>query len=69
MGRVGAIFSPIIAGRLIDLGWAPKNLYFLFCLPLIAGALAIFALRSRRAVLTDSRTEPGATDAAPSLAH
>ncbi|MGW0637412.1 MFS transporter [Nocardia salmonicida] len=69
MGRVGAIFSPIIAGRLIDLGWAPKNLYFLFCLPLIAGALAIFALRSRRAVLTDSRIEPGATDAAPSLAH
>ncbi|MGW0179954.1 MFS transporter [Nocardia sp. NPDC003345] len=54
LGRVGAIFSPIIAGALIDAAWSPKSLYVLFIVPLIAGALAIFALRSRRPVLADT---------------
>ncbi|GAB2657686.1 MFS transporter [Nocardia goodfellowii] len=65
IGRVGAIFSPIIAGALIDLDWAPKSLYFLFFVPLIAGAVAVYALRGRQPVLADSR---GAVDTAP-LAH
>ncbi|MGW5138163.1 MFS transporter [Nocardia beijingensis] len=71
LGRVGAIFSPIIAGSLIDLGWAPKSLYYLFSVPLIAGGIAIYALRSRRPVLADGRDRSaGPASAAPApLAH
>jgi MFS family permease len=45
MGRTGAIVSPTVAGVLLDLGWKPGGLYYLFALPLLAGALAVRALR------------------------
>ncbi|WP_291050446.1 MFS transporter [Herbiconiux sp.] len=41
MGRVGAILSPIVAGALIDRDWKPEDLYFLFIIPMVVGALAI----------------------------
>ena len=48
MGRVGAIISPIVAGALIDGGWEPGNLYFLFIVPMLVGGAAIACLRSVR---------------------
>lgn len=44
MGRVGAIVSPTLAGKLIDGGWAPGDLYFLFVIPMALGALVISLL-------------------------
>jgi len=44
MGRVGAIASPIIAGALMDGGWAPTDLYFLFIVPMLIGAVFISLL-------------------------
>lgn len=47
MGRVGAIISPIVAGTLIDGGWQPGNIYYLFIVPMVIGGLAIAALRQQ----------------------
>ena len=44
MGRVGAIVSPILAGGLIDGGWTPGDLYFLFVIPMALGAVVISML-------------------------
>lgn len=44
MGRVGAIVSPLLAGRLIDAQWAPAELFSVFGLAFVLGALAIAAL-------------------------
>ncbi|HXF01589.1 MAG TPA: MFS transporter, partial [Arthrobacter sp.] len=44
MGRVGAIASPIIAGALMDGGWQPTDLYFLFIIPMLIGAVVISML-------------------------
>ncbi|MFZ3453826.1 MFS transporter [Arthrobacter sp. 7Tela_A1] len=44
MGRVGAIISPILAGGLIDGGWTPGDLYFLFVIPMAMGAVVISLL-------------------------
>jgi benzoate transport len=44
MGRVGAIASPIIAGALMDGGWEPTDLYFLFIIPMLIGAVVISML-------------------------
>ncbi|WP_251152330.1 MFS transporter [Cellulosimicrobium sp. Marseille-Q4280] len=45
LGRVGAIVSPIVAGRLLDTGWEPGQLYYLFVIPMLVGAAAIALLR------------------------
>jgi len=44
MGRVGAIASPMIAGTLMDGGWQPTDLYFLFIIPMLIGAVVISML-------------------------
>jgi MFS family permease len=44
MGRVGAIASPVIAGALMDGGWKPASLYFLFIVPMLLGAAFISLL-------------------------
>jgi benzoate transport len=44
MGRVGSIASPIIAGALMDGGWQPTDLYFLFIVPMLLGAAFISML-------------------------
>jgi len=41
---VGAIVSPILAGSLIDGGWTPGDLYFLFVIPMALGAVVISML-------------------------
>lgn len=45
IGRSATIVSPILAGALVDAGWAPGSIYFLFVVPLLVGALAIALLR------------------------
>jgi benzoate transport len=49
LGRVGAIVSPIVAGRLLDSGWEPGQLYYLFVVPMLVGAAAIALVPRRRA--------------------
>jgi len=44
IGRMGAIFSPLAAGALIDLKWSPAELYPLFAISFGVAALAIVAL-------------------------
>jgi len=44
-GRIGAIISPILAGVLVDRGWAAPSLYLLFAVPLVLGAIAVALLR------------------------
>nr|WP_257793630.1 MFS transporter [Arthrobacter sp. zg-Y895] len=44
MGRIGAIISPILAGSLMDGGWTPGDLYFLFVIPMALGAVIISML-------------------------
>lgn len=41
MGRIAGIFSPIIAGVLLDKGWTPGHLYMFYA---IAFAIALFAI-------------------------
>ncbi|WP_372983683.1 MFS transporter [Microbacterium sp.] len=45
VGRIGAIFAPILAGLLIDLSWTPSSLFLLFAVPLVLGAIAVAAIR------------------------
>ncbi|MFC5819448.1 MULTISPECIES: MFS transporter [Nonomuraea] len=45
VGRVGAILSPLVAGRLLDAGWGPGGLYLLAAAVLAAGGLAVGAFR------------------------
>lgn len=60
IGRFGAILAPFMAGILVDGGWQPAQLYYVFALPLIAAALAVLATGSGRLI-------PGATR--PAAAH
>lgn len=43
IGRFGAIVAPTMAGLLVDGGWRPASLYYVFALPLLAAAVAVLA--------------------------
>ena len=58
IGRIGAILAPLIAGMLLDGGWRPASLYYAYALPLLAGALAVAAIGTGRAV--PGKTRPAA---------
>jgi hypothetical protein len=58
IGRIGAILAPLIAGMLLDGGWQPGSLYYAYALPLVAGALAVAAIGTGRAV--PGKTRPAA---------
>jgi benzoate transport len=45
IGRVGAILAPLIAGVLLDNGWSPANLYYVFAVPLLAAVITVPAIR------------------------
>jgi benzoate transport len=61
IGRSGGIVSPIVAGALVDAGWVPGNIYFVFILPLILGAVAITVLRRPKSL--SAPVEPAAAAA------
>tara|TARA_Y100001951_G_scaffold104482_1_gene116220 strand:+ start:2216 stop:2797 length:582 start_codon:yes stop_codon:yes gene_type:complete len=46
IGRIGAIISPLVAGRLIDAQWAPDDLFILFAMTFVLAALAVVVLKS-----------------------
>lgn len=47
IGRVGAIISPLVAGRLIDASWKPADLYVLFALAFVLAAVAVWMMKSQ----------------------
>lgn len=47
MGRMGAILSPLVAGKLIDSSWLPCDLYLLFATAFIVAAIAVWLMKSR----------------------
>lgn len=49
-GRIGAILSPYLAGILLASGWQPGQAYFVFGLPMLVAAIAIFALSKKRSI-------------------
>lgn len=61
IGRSGGIVSPIVAGALVDAGWVPGNIYFVFILPLVLGAVAITVLRKLKSL--SAPVEPAAAAA------
>lgn len=48
IGRIGAIVAPTMAGLLLDGGWQPASLYYVFALPLVVAALAVMATGAGR---------------------
>lgn len=45
IGRMGAILSPLVAGKLIDADWQPADLYPLFAVAFILAALAVSLMK------------------------
>ncbi|MFB4315976.1 MFS transporter [Actinomadura sp. 21ATH] len=45
IGRIGAILSPVVAGRLLDADWTPGQLFLLVTAVLVAGAVTVNAFR------------------------
>lgn len=41
IGRMGGILAPVVAGLLLDRGWAAAQLYFVFACPLLVAALTV----------------------------
>ncbi len=52
IGRIGAILSPILAGRLLDASWTPVNLYVGAAVVVAISAVALLFLRTGRAART-----------------
>lgn len=44
IGRFGAILAPLASGVLLEHGWSPQQLYFLFTVPFAIAAVAILVL-------------------------
>lgn len=55
IGRIGAIVAPFMAGLLLDGGWSPASLYYVFALPLVAAALAVLATGAAQAQAPGAR--------------
>jgi len=48
IGRLGAILAPIATGALLDSGWTPSQLYFLFGVPFVIAAVAMLLIGPRQ---------------------
>jgi benzoate transport len=48
IGRFGAILAPLASGALLDHGWAPAQLYFLFSAPFAAAGVAMLLIGASR---------------------
>jgi benzoate transport len=44
IGRLGAILAPLASGALLDHGWAPAQLYYLFSGPFVVAAIAMLII-------------------------
>lgn len=52
IGRIGAILSPMLAGRLLDASWTPVNLYVGAAVVVAISAVALLFLRTGQAART-----------------
>ncbi|MDH1334784.1 MFS transporter [Comamonas thiooxydans] len=52
VGRIGAIVSPLVAGKLIDASWRPDELFSLYGLVFLGAALAVYQLQRRSSAST-----------------
>ena len=59
IGRFGGVISPIVAGALIDNGWLPANIYFLFIVPLLLAAVALAFVPRPVEAKTAAKSEAG----------
>ena len=46
IGRLGAIFSPLVAGVLLQQDWQGSSLFMVFAIPLLCSLIAIYFLRT-----------------------
>jgi benzoate transport len=54
VGRIGAILAPLLSGALLDSGWQPRQLYFLYALSFAIAVIATLAIgRGARAAVAD----------------
>ncbi|MFC4950016.1 MFS transporter [Pseudonocardia sp. GCM10023141] len=44
VSRLGAVFSPLLAGFLLQAGWTPASMFLIFAIPALVGAVATFGL-------------------------
>ncbi|KAB0508991.1 MFS transporter [Pseudomonas moorei] len=44
MGRIGAILSSLVAGRLIDASWKPSDIYLLFAITFVIAAIVVWLM-------------------------
>lgn len=49
IGRLGAIFSPFIAGIFLDQQWQGNSLFIAFSIPLLCSMMAIYLLKDKKA--------------------
>ena len=54
IGRFGAVLAPLASGTLLDYGWAPAQLYFLFSAPFALAAVAMLLIRRSFAAVRKS---------------
>jgi benzoate transport len=68
VGRLMSIVAPILVGILLDGGWNPANVFFVFAIPLAAAALCILALAIsvRRGQTQSADRIPVSTSSGPS---
>lgn len=59
VGRFGAILAPLASGALLDRGWEPAQLYYLFSGPFALATLAMLAIGPSRAPLAVAAASPG----------
>ena len=45
MGRIGAILAPMLSGKLLDIGWQPRQLYYLYAAAFAIAGVAFLAIR------------------------
>jgi benzoate transport len=46
IGRIGAIFSPFVAGVLLDLEWTSSSLFIVFSIPMLVGLIFVMSIRT-----------------------
>jgi MFS family permease len=58
IGRLGAILAPLASGALLDHGWEPAQLYFLFSGPFALATIAMLVIGPSPAPLAAAAASP-----------
>ena len=61
IGRLGAILAPLASGALLDHGWEPAQLYFLFSGPFALATIAMLLIGRSAAPLRAAAVSPGSS--------